>query len=298
LTANYEWFGVLADLSLVEKDIFGDIGGFVGGVIDDVIGGADDILGGGIDLFTALFRWLGKLFSDVISAGVELIVVAVAAIGDAITAAINAVGTALESAIDLVTAAINAVGTALESAIDLVTDAVDSMSSYLGNLLDDIIAAVVDLASETIDYLISIMGDVMDAVITALSSLLSDIVAFLLDAFDALLSAVGLDGLGSSVATIFSDLIDNFINILILIPEMIIFVYDVINYIGFYLLPVLWAYVLILSIFENDNMMSWFGGILEKLDSGFPEFSVLGFSISIKLYMILIPLTIVEVNAI
>jgi len=125
--SNIEFTSYLTDFDLVSRDIFTDIGN----VVDDVLGIGGDILGGGVDIFTALFRWLGKLLSDTFSVVGELIVSAFGIIGDAITAAIDTMASALESAIDLVTSAIDTMSSALESGIDFVTSAIDDMVTAL-----------------------------------------------------------------------------------------------------------------------------------------------------------------------
>lgn len=81
----YQW--MLEDFSLVERDIFADIGGF----IDGIIGFGQDILGGLLDIFFIGFRFLAQIFTVALDGLGELLAVAIEALEPLLTAVENAI---------------------------------------------------------------------------------------------------------------------------------------------------------------------------------------------------------------
>ena len=148
--------GQFKQISITQRDIFQDIGSWLGGLVD---GGLTFIN----DIFAIIFRWLGQVFTDLI-----------AWLGTVIEDALDALEVALEAAIGLVETAITTMQTALESAIGLVEDAVDGLITFIQ-----------EVGADVIEYLIDVAGDVLDAMFAALELLvdaLADVVFAIWDA--------------------------------------------------------------------------------------------------------------------
>lgn len=138
LDKNTEIMAAVTSFSLIERDIFSDVGNF----IDDVIGVGQGLLKGGSDIFVALFRWLGELLGTVF----------------------RAVGDLLKTAIDATTVAITAMQSALDTAITAVQTSVDALVAHIQAIGEDVI-----------DYLITVAQDVLDAILVAAKNLIDAI---------------------------------------------------------------------------------------------------------------------------
>ena len=196
---NVELYAYLSDVSVTERDIFSDLGGF----IDDVIGGAQDFVGGGTDIFTAIFRWVVSVITDFLAFMLDLLLAGLTLISSAITAlqgVIVSALTTLQTAVDNIFSAIGDVVTELQglasdvataiwdgvgSALDFIVDAVDGLWDALIAILDDIIGQLLLLAEDVADFLfaaIEFLVVLLLTIVEELWTILEGIVFFIWDA--------------------------------------------------------------------------------------------------------------------
>ena len=119
---EYQW--LLEDFSLLQRDIFSDIGGFV----DDLVGLGQDVVSGGVDLLATLFRWLGDLLGTVFKS-----------VGEILEDAIGLVETAVE---DLISYIEDIGSDVIEYLISVASDVVEAIFDALAVLWDSVTAAI------------------------------------------------------------------------------------------------------------------------------------------------------------
>jgi hypothetical protein len=282
----------ILDFSLTNKDIFADIfsagtdltdtlfapfkwfADFLGGVFQGII----NVLGG----------WFDVVFSSLLDLG---------------TTIVNGITSGLDTLSDTLTNALTTLQSGLEDALDLVTSAVDDLASDLAGFVDDIIAEIIAVSTDLVDAVIDSASDLLDAGMEAFESAVGTAVSFLQDGFGMLVDlvdwifvAIGITTLLNSIGTIWdttSGSVDQLGSFLVTLVD---FVLDVYFAVRLFIVPLLWTPVILPAVLGSDYdspavPIEVMTKIFNNANYAFPAFSALGFSLEIRYFYILIPVT-------
>jgi len=154
----------ISNFGFVQKDIFADIGGFVGGVVDAGGGIFDGFLGVLGSIISTIFMPLFLLLADVFEGVGDIIVVALEALGTVLGGLFDALLSGIDTVID-------GLWIVMEAALGAIEDVLDDVLTALGNLADLIITALIDALEDIIDGIIDLLSIIIDGVGDALWTL-------------------------------------------------------------------------------------------------------------------------------
>lgn len=176
---------------------------------------------------------------------------------------------------------------------------------FVRNLLQDVIDKIGELALGILNDILVAIGIIASAIWTALSPALSPLfnaIKGIANIIADTLNEFWIEGLKffgvkdeadkvtaviASVWFAFPDMIDGILSTLN-------FLYDVIDEVGFLLVPILWLFVFMISLKDQeDNIFGFMEDFAHNLNAQIiPTISIFGFYMDIKLYFFLIPATI------